>query len=187
MLQLLHYVIMVPPLRLLELVRIPLALVGLLLLVLLLWMLQGLPLVLLRLLELLLLLLLALGGLRMLPIVFKGVPVKGLVLDALRVASVEWDLLLKDNIRTGDLPKGGVVKDEPARKGVDANKNCWLGDWAKLAPLGTMCPFVQEHMACAAPHSQPPNVGTTLMPRLVRCDAGKHAMRDDVGKSGCVE
>jgi hypothetical protein len=190
LLQLLHYVILVPPLRLLELVRIPLALVRLLLLVLLLWLLRGLlmPLVFLRLLELLLLLLLALVGLRMLPIVAKGGPVKGLVLDALWVTYVEWDLLLKDNIRAGDLPKGGAVKEKPAGPlGVDANKNCWLGDGTKFASLGATCPFVEQYMAGAAPHAKPPKLGTALMPCLVGRYAGKHAMRDEVGKSGCMK
>jgi len=117
----------------------------------------------------------------------KGGPVKGLVLFALGVTSVEWDLLLKDNIRARDLPKGGAVKEQPARPlGVDANKNCWLGDWTKFAPWARRAPLFSAHDLCS-PTLAAADMGTSMMPCLIGRDTGKHAMRDEVGKSGRME
>ena len=90
-------VILVPPLRLLELFLVVVTCMLLLLMpLMLLWLL--LLLLLLMLLLPLVLLLLVHFGLRRPCTFFKGRPVQGCVLFTLGVACVEWDLLLKDNI-----------------------------------------------------------------------------------------
>jgi hypothetical protein len=118
----------------------------------------------------------------------KGSPVQGLVLVALRMAFVERDLLLKDNIRTWYLPKGIVVKEEPARSlGVDANKNGGLGHGTKFATLSASRAFVEQDMTSAAPHAQAPDMWTSFVPSLIWRDTRKHTMGDEVGKSSCME